>query len=152
MQLTQQDQRPVETRIDPLTGRVVDVRPDVGDFDAPTEVVTPAEARQGGLGRPVLMVLVAALVLGAIYVLATTLWAVDEQLPPSGEVAPVNERVTPPAPTNLAPTPVPTPTPVTPAPAPATPPAAGANPAPAPAPAVPPAGGPTPAPAPAPGP
>ncbi len=117
----------METRIDPLTGRTVEVRPTVGDADAPTEIVTPAEARQGGLGRPVLMVLVAALILGAIYVLATTLWAVDEQLPPSGEVAPVSEPPTPPAPTNLAPTPAPSPTPAA-----VTPPAAGATPAPPP--------------------
>jgi len=124
LQLTQQDHRPAETRIDPLTGRTVEIRP-VGDIDQPAEIISPVEARQGRLGRPVLMVLIAGLILGAIYVLATTFWAVDEELPPSGEVAPV---VTP---------------------APATPPAALA-PAPAPAPEAPPAAAPSPAPAPAP--
>jgi hypothetical protein len=117
VQLTQQDHRPVDTRIDPLTGRTVEFRP-VGELDQPTEVVTPAEARQGRLGRPVLMVLVAGLILGAVYVLATTFWAVDENLPPSGEVAPVADAApTPPAALTPAPAPVMPPA-VAPAPAP----------------------------------
>jgi hypothetical protein len=95
VQLTQQDHPAVETRIDPMTGRTVEIRPAVGDFDQPTEVVTPSEARQGRLGWPVLMVLVAGLILGAVYVLGTTFWAVDENLPRSGEVAPVAEAAPP---------------------------------------------------------
>ena len=86
-----------------MTGRTVEFRP-VGDADQPPEVVTPVEARGGRLGRPVLMVLIAGLILGGIYVLATTFWAVDEDLPASGQVAPAAN-----APAPVAPPPAPPP-------------------------------------------
>lgn len=62
------------------------------------------EARQGGTGRPILYVLIAALILGGFYLMGTTFWAANEGQPPPGQIASTEQtRISP------APTPAPTP-------------------------------------------
>ncbi len=96
--------------------------------------ISGVRTRQGGLGRPVLWVLVVGLALAAIYLIGTQVWSTSEDLPPAGQVenaAPtpgdVNDPLLGPradpvppaamAPLNLAPgAPAITPAPLTPAP------------------------------------
>ncbi len=42
--------------------------------------------RQGGLGQPVLWVLLIGLALAAIYLIGTQVWSTAEELPPAGQV------------------------------------------------------------------
>jgi hypothetical protein len=47
---------------------------------------TAVEARQGWLDRPMLVVLIAGLVLAAIFVVAMNIWSDSEDLPPAGQI------------------------------------------------------------------
>lgn len=47
---------------------------------------TAVEARQGWLDRPILVVLIAGLVLAAIFVIAMQIWSGTEDLPPAGQI------------------------------------------------------------------
>lgn len=111
--MTQRDDIPAETRIDPLTGRPVEVPPavnrPVGDADQPPAVVSQTEARQGGSGFPILIVLVVGLVLAGLYFLASNLWVAEEPLPPSGEIAPAGADAPNAAPPVIQPAPAPAP-------------------------------------------
>lgn len=62
--------------------------------------VTTNSARQGTPGRRVLYILIAALLLGAIYVIGMQIWAATEPTPPAGmiengEAAPKSDRLRP---------------------------------------------------------
>jgi len=47
---------------------------------------TAVEARQGWLDRPMLVVLIAGLILAAIFVVAMNIWSGSEDLPPAGQI------------------------------------------------------------------
>ena len=47
---------------------------------------TAVEARQGWLDRPMLVVLIAGLILAAIFVIAMNIWSGSEDLPPAGQI------------------------------------------------------------------
>jgi hypothetical protein len=69
--------------------------PDTLPSDEPIERIDGVEARQGGLGRPVLYVLVAALILGAFYLMGTTFWASNETNIPGGQISTTQSQPNP---------------------------------------------------------
>ncbi len=60
-------------------------------------------ARQGSPGRPILYVLVAALILSAIYLVATQVWTASEPTPPAGMIEETPGPAATPEPVNPAP-------------------------------------------------
>lgn len=48
---------------------------------------TATESRQGLLDRPILIVLIAGLILAAIFVVATQIWSASEETPDAGLIA-----------------------------------------------------------------
>ena len=49
-------------------------------------VVTPAEARQGARGRPLLYALVVGLVLAGLFVIGMQFWTVEEDVPTTAQI------------------------------------------------------------------
>lgn len=67
-----------------LTGR--DERVYSRDSAAPLHTETAVEARQGWLDRPMLVVLIAGLILAALFVIGMNIWSGSEDLPPAGQI------------------------------------------------------------------
>jgi hypothetical protein len=92
-------------RTDPATGRPLTYQDDTLVTERRIDDV---EARQGWSGRPILWVLIAGLILGAIYLVVTQFWAADEVSDiPAGEVAPAGDIDLAPPAVDLAPSPAP---------------------------------------------